>query len=48
MWKWVVVFLRDLVESSEVYAKVEGTILFVDKEDQSSMSRGRGSDETVG
>ena len=42
------VFLCDLVESSEVYAKAEGTILFADEEDQSSMGGGRGSDETVG
>ena len=48
MWKWVVVFLHDLVEPSEVYAKVEGTILFANNEDRSSMSRGRGMDETIG
>ena len=42
------VFLHDLVESSEVYTKVESTILFADKEDQSSMGGGRGADETVG
>ena len=47
-WKWVAVFLRDLVESSEVYAKAEGTILFADEEDWSSMSGGRGVDETIG
>ena len=40
------VFLRDLVESSEVDTKMEGTILFVDEEDQSGMSRGGGTDET--
>ena len=39
------VFLRDLVESSEVDAKMEGTILLVNEEDQSGMSRG-GMDET--
>ena len=48
MWKWVAIFFCDLVESSELDAKAEGTILFVDEEDWSSMSRGRGMDETIG
>ena len=46
MGKWVVVFLHDLVESSEVDAKMEGTILFADKEERSSMSRRGRMDET--
>ena len=48
MQKWVVVFLHDFVESFKVYTKAEGTIIFVDEEDWSSMSRGRGADETIG
>ena len=46
MQKWIVVFLCDFVESSEVDAKTMGTILFADEEDQSSMSGG-GADETI-
>ena len=40
------VLLCDLIESSEVNAKMEGTILLVDKEDWSGMSGGGGTDET--
>ena len=41
------VFLRDLVESSEVNTKMEGTILLVDEEDQSSVSIGIASSNQV-
>ena len=40
------VFLHDLVESSEVNAKTKGTILLADKEDQSGVSGGGRMDET--
>ena len=46
MGEWVVVFLHNLVESSEVDAKMKGAILLVDEENQSSMREGRGMDET--
>jgi hypothetical protein len=46
-WERVAIFLRDLVESSEVNAKTEGTILLADEEDWSSVSGGRGMDKTV-
>ena len=30
-WKWILIPLSDLVETSEVYAKSEGAIRFLDK-----------------
>ena len=46
MGKQVVIFPHDLVESSEVDAKIEGTILLADEEDWSGMSGGGRTDET--
>src|ERR1700678_4795857 len=45
-WKWVPVFLSDFVKTTVVNTKSEGAILFVDKENGSSMRRARVSNET--
>src|ERR1700678_394618 len=45
-WKWVPVFLSDFVKTTVVNTKSEGTILFADEENGSSVRRARVSDET--
>ncbi|KAF8328928.1 uncharacterized protein EI90DRAFT_2924823 [Cantharellus anzutake] len=47
-WKWVAIFLGDLVQPSEVNAKSEGSILFADEEDQCRMSGSSGTNEPGG
>lgn len=44
-WERVGILLRDPVECPEIDAEAEGLILFLDKEDQSSVRRGGLADE---
>ena len=45
--KWVMILLSDFVESAEVNAEVESSILFVDEKDRGSMSEARLVDEPI-
>jgi hypothetical protein len=44
--KWVAVFLRNLVEASEVHIEPKGSVLLFDEEDRSSVRGGGGPEET--
>ena len=44
--KWITVLLRDLIKATEIDTKSKRAILFSDKEDQSSMGGGGGSNES--
>ena len=43
-WKWISVFLGNMVEASEVDTKLKRAVFFPYEEDQSSMGRARGMD----
>ena len=45
--KWIPIFLRDFVKTTEIDTEVEGAILFTDKKNGDTMWRG-GSDKTTG
>ena len=45
--EWVMIFLSDFVESAEVNAEIESSILFVDEKDRGSMSGARLVDELI-
>ena len=46
--KWIPIFLRDFVKSTEIDAEAEGAILFTDEKNGGAMWRGGGSDKTTG
>ena len=46
--KWILIFLRDFVKTTEINAVAEGAIIFTDKKNRGAMWRGGGSDKTTG
>ena len=46
--KWIPIFLRDFVKTTEIDAEAEGAILFADKKNGGAVWRGGGSDKTTG
>ena len=47
-WKWIPIFLRDFVKTTEIDAEAEGAILFMDEKNGGTVLRGGGSDKTTG
>ena len=46
--KWISIFLRDFVKTTEIDAEAEGAILFTDEKNGGAMWRGGGSGKTTG
>ena len=46
--KWILIFLRDFVKTTEIDAEAEGAILFTDEKNGGAVWRGGGSDKTTG
>ena len=46
--KWILIFLRDFVKTTEIDAEAEGAILFTDKKNRGAVWRGGGLDKTTG
>ena len=45
-WKWVSVFLGELVQPLEIYTQLEGAILLLDEKDRSSVRGSGWTDES--